>query len=60
MVPDTMISCGALTKRSGHFTAVDRVSFSVAWGSLVGFLANWQSGGLRSCAGFDAKAASWV
>lgn len=30
MLPDTMIPCGALTKRSGHFTAVDRVSFAVA------------------------------
>jgi len=33
-----MISCEALTKRFGHFTAVDDVSFSVAKGSIFGFL----------------------
>jgi hypothetical protein len=30
MSTETMISCDALTKRFGHFTAVDHVSFSVA------------------------------
>jgi ABC-type multidrug transport system ATPase subunit len=35
---DTMIHCENLTKRFGHFTAVDRVSFSVAKGSIFGFL----------------------
>ena len=30
MPTETMISCEALTKRFGHFTAVDHVSFSVA------------------------------
>lgn len=33
-----MISCDALTKRFGHFTAVDQVSFAVAKGSIFGFL----------------------
>ncbi|MBI3416812.1 MAG: ABC transporter ATP-binding protein [Verrucomicrobia bacterium] len=33
-----MISCENLTKRFGHFTAVDHVSFSVAKGSIFGFL----------------------
>ena len=33
-----MIECDALTKRFGDFTAVDRVSFSVAKGSIFGFL----------------------
>lgn len=35
---DTMIQCDALTRRFGHFTAVDHVSFSVAKGSIFGFL----------------------
>jgi hypothetical protein len=30
MPAETMIQCEALTKRFGHFTAVDQVSFSVA------------------------------
>lgn len=34
----TMIACEALTKRFGHFTAVDQVSFAVAKGSIFGFL----------------------
>ena len=33
-----MIHCENLTKRFGHFTAVDRVSFRVAKGSIFGFL----------------------
>lgn len=33
-----MIQCEGLTKRFGHFTAVDHVSFSVAKGSIFGFL----------------------
>ena len=33
-----MIACENLTKRFGHFTAVDDVSFSVAKGSIFGFL----------------------
>ena len=33
-----MIECHDLTKRFGHFTAVDRVSFSVERGSIFGFL----------------------
>lgn len=33
-----MITCENLTKRFGHFTAVDQVSFSVAKGSIFGFL----------------------
>jgi ABC-2 type transport system ATP-binding protein len=38
MPAETMISCEALTKRFGHFTAVDHVSFSVTKGSIFGFL----------------------
>src|SRR5437773_4469283 len=38
MPAETMISCEALTKRFGHFTAVDHVSFSIARGSIFGFL----------------------
>lgn len=38
MPAETMISCDALTKRFGHFTAVDHVSFAVAKGSIFGFL----------------------
>jgi ABC-type multidrug transport system ATPase subunit len=33
-----MIDCDSLTKRFGHFTAVDHVSFKVAKGSIFGFL----------------------
>ena len=35
---DLMIECEGLTKRFGTFTAVDHVSFSVAKGSIFGFL----------------------
>lgn len=38
MAAPVMISCDALTKRFGHFTAVDHVSFTVAKGSIFGFL----------------------
>ena len=37
-MPDAMIECEGLTKRFGAFTAVDHVSFSVAKGSIFGFL----------------------
>ncbi|MEP6936879.1 MAG: ABC transporter ATP-binding protein [Chthoniobacterales bacterium] len=37
-MPDSMIECKGLTKRFGAFTAVDHVSFSVARGSIFGFL----------------------
>jgi ABC-type multidrug transport system ATPase subunit len=33
-----MIACENLTKRFGHFTAVDHVSFSIGKGSIFGFL----------------------
>ena len=33
-----MIECEGLTKRFGHFTAVDHVRFSVAKGAIFGFL----------------------
>ncbi len=33
-----MIQVENLTKRFGHFTAVDHVSFAVAKGSIFGFL----------------------
>ena len=35
---ETMIQCDGLTKRFGHFTAVDNVSFAVEKGSIFGFL----------------------
>lgn len=70
MSADTMIACETLTKRFGHFTAVDQVSFSVAKGSIFGFLGPNGSGkstvirmlcglleptsGRASIAGFDA------
>ncbi len=38
MPSETMIECEGLTKRFGTFTAVDRVSFSVAKRSIFGFL----------------------
>jgi len=38
MPAETMIQCEALTKRFGHFTAVDHVSFSITKGSIFGFL----------------------
>jgi ABC-type multidrug transport system ATPase subunit len=38
MPAETMIECQKLTKRFGHFTAVDHVSFSVGKGSIFGFL----------------------
>jgi ABC-type multidrug transport system ATPase subunit len=38
MPAETMIECEKLTKRFGHFTAVDHVSFSIAKGSIFGFL----------------------
>src|SRR4051795_585832 len=38
MAAETMIECEGLTRRFGHFTAVDHVSFKVAKGSIFGFL----------------------
>ncbi len=38
MSAEPMIQCEALTKRFGHFTAVDHVSFAIAKGSIFGFL----------------------
>src|SRR5437879_9269099 len=38
MPAETMIQCEGLTKRFGHFTAVDQVSFAVGKGSIFGFL----------------------
>src|SRR5439155_24644808 len=38
MPAETMIECERLTRRFGHFTAVDHVSFKVAKGSIFGFL----------------------
>src|SRR6266481_2363911 len=37
-MPEPMIECEGLTKRFGGLTAVDHVSFSVAKGSIFGFL----------------------
>ncbi len=38
MPAETMIECDNLTKRFGHFTAVDHVSLKVTKGSIFGFL----------------------
>src|SRR5437899_138458 len=38
MAGEPMIVCDRLTRRFGHFTAVDHVSFKVAKGSIFGFL----------------------
>src|SRR5947207_3093657 len=38
MAAEWMIECDRLTRRFGHFTAVDHVSFKVAKGSIFGFL----------------------
>ena len=38
MPAETMIACKNLTKRFRHFPAVDNVSFSIAKGSIFGFL----------------------
>ncbi|MCI0536685.1 MAG: ABC transporter ATP-binding protein [Verrucomicrobiales bacterium] len=38
MRAEAIISCENLTKRFGHFTAVDHVSFAVSKGSIFGFL----------------------
>jgi ABC-type multidrug transport system ATPase subunit len=37
-MPDTMIECEGLTRRFGHFTAVDQVSFKIGKGAIFGFL----------------------
>src|SRR5256885_3002501 len=37
-MPEPMIECDKLTRRFGHFTAVDHVSFKVEKGSIFGFL----------------------
>jgi ABC-type Mn2+/Zn2+ transport system ATPase subunit len=38
MSAEPMIECDGLTRRFGQFTAVDHVTFSVAKGSIFGFL----------------------
>ncbi len=38
MPRERIIECDGLTKRFGHFTAVDHVSFSIGKGSIFGFL----------------------
>lgn len=38
MSDEVMLQCDGLTKRFGHFTAVDNVTFSVRKGSIFGFL----------------------
>jgi ABC-type multidrug transport system ATPase subunit len=38
MADEPMIQCANLTKRFGHFTAVDHVTFNVVRGSIFGFL----------------------
>jgi ABC-type multidrug transport system ATPase subunit len=70
MPAETMIECENLTRRFGHFTAVDRVSLKIAKGSIFGFLGPNGSGkstvirmlcgllepsdGFARIAGFDA------
>jgi ABC-type multidrug transport system ATPase subunit len=70
MPAETMIECEGLTKRFGHFTAVDHVSFKISAGSIFGFLGPNGSGkstvirmlcgllqpteGVARIAGFDA------
>jgi drug efflux transport system ATP-binding protein len=44
MPANIIIDCEKLTKRFGHFMAVDQVSFSVAKGSIFGFLGPNESG----------------
>src|SRR5947207_4761635 len=44
MPADAMIVCENLTRRFGHFTAVDHVSFTVNKGSIFGFLGRNGSG----------------
>ncbi|MEY2556739.1 MAG: hypothetical protein QOE34_164, partial [Verrucomicrobiota bacterium] len=41
---DAMIECDGLTKRFVNFTAFDHVSFSIARGSIFGFLGPIGSG----------------
>src|SRR5881227_2639721 len=38
MPAETMIECENLTKRFGHFTAVDHVSLKITRGAIFGFL----------------------
>src|SRR5947207_538066 len=38
MPGETMIECEGLTRRFGHFTAVDHVSFKIGKGAIFGFL----------------------
>jgi ABC-type multidrug transport system ATPase subunit len=38
MTSEPMIECEGLTKRFGHFTAVDHVSFKIEKGAIFGFL----------------------
>jgi ABC-type multidrug transport system ATPase subunit len=70
-MPDVMIECDGLTKRFGHFTAVDHVSFKIEAGSIFGFLGPNGSGkstvirmlcgllkpteGIAKIAGFDVS-----
>src|SRR6202049_1884401 len=54
MSGESMIECEGLTKRFGHFTAVDHVSFNVGKGSIFGFLGPNGSGkstGIRMLCG---------
>jgi len=44
---ETMIECEKLTRRFGHFSAVDHVSFPVAMGSIFGFLGSNGASPLR-------------
>ena len=44
MPAETMIQCDGLTKRFGHFTTVDHVSFSVGKASIFSFPGRNRSG----------------
>src|SRR5262245_17779102 len=70
MTAEPMIACEGLTRRFGHFTAVDAVTFSIRKGAIFGFLGPNGSGkstvirmlcgllepsaGKATIAGFDA------
>src|SRR6266487_475306 len=63
MSAEAMIECEKLSKRFGHFTAVDQVSFSVAKGSIFGFLGPNGSGKstvIRMLCGLIQPSGGWA
>ena len=55
-----MIACENLTRRFGHFTAVDHVSFPVGQGSGFRFLGPDGSGKDESFAGLQGFSQRWI